>query len=451
MNEHCSTKPSHSHNDNNNRIMSFMTALFFSASAVSALEWADGAGRLPALGWNSWNAYHCDINETLILDAANAMIEFGFKEAGYEYVNLDDCWSVKTGRDSETQQLVPDPSRFPNGISGLADKIHELGFKIGIYSSAGTETCAGYPASIGYETIDATSWAAWGIDYLKYDNCNVPSNWRDECEACVYSLYDPNNYINGTCVDPDDYCPAGYDYTTSNSSKRYGVMRDALQAQNRTILYSLCSWGTAGVEQWGNKTGNSWRMSGDIEPVFSSVTSILNMNSFILNDANFWGRPDADMLEVGNDGLTAAEERTHFAFWAAMKSPLLIGTNLDAASEAAKSILLNKHLLAFNQDAVYGGPAKPYKWGTNPDYTFNATNPAEFWSGESSQGTLVLMMNTLSGGRNMTADFGEVPSLDAGETYSVLDVWTGEDLGSFTSSITVDVASHDTAALLFTS
>ncbi len=185
--------------------------------------------------------------------------------------------------------------------------------------------------------------------------------------------------------------------------------------------------------------------------MFSSVTSILNMNSFILNDANFWGRPDADMLEVGNDGLTTAEERTHFAFWAAMKSPLLIGTNLDAASEAAKSILLNKHLLAFNQDAVYGAPAKPYKWGTNPDYTFNATNPAEFWSGESSQGTLVLMMNTLSGGRNMTADFCEVPSLDAGETYSVLDVWTGEDLGSFTSSITVDVASHDTAALLFTS
>ncbi|KAI0537762.1 glycoside hydrolase family 27 protein [Xylaria digitata] len=429
----------------------FAKALLFSASAVSALQWTDGTGKLPALGWNSWNAYHCDINESLILDAANAMVEFGFKDAGYEYVNLDDCWSVKSGRDSETQQLVPDPVRFPNGISGLADQIHELGFKVGIYSSAGTETCAGYPASIGYETIDANTWASWGIDYLKYDNCNVPSNWTDECNACVYNLHTPDNYVNGTCVDSNDYCPAGYDYTSSNSAKRYTIMRDALQAQNRTILYSLCSWGTAGVEQWGNETGNSWRMSDDIQPGFNYVTSILNMNSFIVNDADFWGHPDADMLEVGNNGLTTAEERTHFAFWAAMKSPLLIGTNLNTASEDAKAILLNKHLLAFNQDDVYGASAKPYKWGTNPDYTFNATNPAEFWSGESQRGTLVLMMNTLAESQSMTADFGEIPNLDADATYNVLDVWTGEGLGSFTSSVTVEVASHDTAVLLFTS
>ncbi|KAI1310163.1 glycoside hydrolase family 27 protein [Xylaria venustula] len=430
--------------------MSLITALFLSASTVSALEWADGTGRLPALGWNSWNAYGCDINETLILDAANAMVELGFKDAGYEYVNIDDCWSVKDGRDNVTQQLVPDPSRFPNGISGVADKIHELGFKIGIYSSAGTETCAGYPASIGYESIDASSWAAWGIDYLKYDNCNVPSNWTDTCNACVYSLNDPDNYVNGTCVDSNDYCPSGYDYTTSNSAKRYGIMRDALKAQNRTILYSLCSWGTAGVEQWGNEIGNSWRMSDDIQDNWNSVTSILNMNTFNTNDADFWGHPDPDMLEIGNGGLTTAEERTHFAFWAAMKSPLLIGTNLDTASDDSRAILLNKYLIAFNQDGVYGAPAKPYKWGVNPDYTFNATNPAEFWSGESQQGTLVLMLNTLADSRNLTADFGEVPSLDADGTYNVLDIWTGENLGSFTSSVVVEVASHDTAGLLFT-
>jgi alpha-galactosidase len=175
------------------------------------------------------------------------------------------------------------------------------------------------------------------------------------------------------------------------------------------------------------------------------------MNSFIVNDADFWGHPDADMLEVGNTGLSTAEERTHFAFWAAMKSPLLIGTNLNTASSDSKSILLNKYLLAFNQDNVYGAPAKPYKWGTNLDYTFNATNPAEFWSGESQQGTLVLMMNTLADSRNMTADFGEIPSLDTDGTYGVLDIWTGKDLGSFTSDFTVEVASHDTAALLLKS
>ncbi|KAI8625200.1 glycoside hydrolase family 27 protein [Xylariaceae sp. FL1651] len=428
--------------------MSLRRALLFSISAVSALEWADGTGRLPALGWNSWNAYNCNINETVILEAAQAMIELGFKDAGYEYVNLDDCWSVKGGRDNATQQLVPDPDRFPNGISGLADQIHSLGFKIGIYSSAGTLTCAGYPASIGHESLDAATWAAWGIDYLKYDNCNVPSNWTDECQACVYDINNPNNFVNGTCINADDFCPTNYDYTTSNTAKRYAVMRDALQAQNRTILYSLCEWGDEGVEQWGNVTGNSWRMSGDIQDRFLSVASIINMNSFIVNGVDFWGHNDADMLEIGNGGLTTAEERTHFAFWAAMKSPLLVGTNLKTASKESTAILLNKHLLAFNQDGVYGAPAKPYKWGTNPDYTFNASNPAEFWSGDSQQGTLVLMMNTLANSRNMTADFSEVPGLDADATYSILDVWTGEDLGPFTSNVTIEVATHDTSVLL---
>ncbi|KAI1438226.1 glycoside hydrolase family 27 protein [Xylaria sp. CBS 124048] len=432
-------------------VMTFTKALLFSIPAVSALQQADGTGKLPALGWNSWNAYNCNINETLILDAANAMVKYGFKDAGYEYVNIDDCWSVKSGRDNETQQLIPDPTRFPSGISGLAEQIHDMGFKMGIYSSAGTETCAGYPASIGFESIDAATWAAWGVDYLKYDNCNVPANWTDACSACVYDINNPGGYVNGTCVNPDDFCPAGYDYSQSNSAKRYADMRDALQAQNRTILYSLCSWGTEGVEEWGNKTGNSWRMSGDITNDWASVASILNMNTFNLNYVDFYGHADPDMLEIGNGGLSTAEERTHFAFWAAMKSPLLIGTNLETASADSRTILLNKHLLAFSQDDVHGAPAKPYKWGVNADWTFNATNPAEFWSGESKEGTLVLMLNTLADSRDMTANFAEVPSLDAYASYEVLDVWSGENLGSFTSNITVEVASHDTAALLFIS
>ncbi|KAI0150188.1 glycoside hydrolase family 27 protein [Xylariaceae sp. FL1272] len=415
--------------------MEFIISAFtLSVSTVCALEWADGTGRLPALGWNSWNAYNCDINETVFLDSAQYMVDLGLQDAGYEYINLDDCWSMKDGRDSETQQLVPNMTSFPDGISGLADKIHEIRFKLGIYSSAGTKTCAGWPASIGYETIDAETWSAWGVDYLKYDNCNVPSNWTDECQACTFDIDDQDNYANGTCVDDNNYCPEGYDYTQSNTSTRYAIMRDALQAQNRTIL---------------NETGNSWRMSGDIRASFGSVLSILNQNSFIVNDVDFYGHNDADMLEVGN-GLTLAEERTHFAFWAAMKSPLLIGTNLATASSDSVAILLNKYLLAFNQDPVFGAAAKPYKWGTNPDYTFNASNPAEFWSGKSSAGTLVLMMNTLADSRNMTADFSEVPQLDEDGTYDVLDVWTGQSLGAFTGSFTAEVGTHDTAALLLT-
>jgi alpha-galactosidase len=148
----------------------------------------------------------------------------------------------------------------------------------------------------------------------------------------------------------------------------------------------------------------------------------LNMNSFIVDGVDFWGHNDADMLEVGNAGLTAAI-----------------------------NILLNKYLLAFNQDSVFGAPAKPYKWGTNPDWTFNATNPAEFWSGQSQAGALVLLLNTLGASRNMTADLSEIPGLDPTEKYDIRDVWTGEELGCCTTDgFTVTVGTHDTAALLFT-
>ncbi|KAI1245158.1 hypothetical protein MGN70_012048 [Eutypa lata] len=412
-------------------------------AGAGALILPDGVGRLPALGWSSWNAYGCEIDESSFLDTANAM------DAGYEYVNIDDCWSVQDSRDSETQQIIPDPERFPDGISGLAKKIHDLGLKLGIYSSAGTMTCAGYPASIGYESIDAATFAAWGIDYLKYDNCNVPSNWTDSCEACSY--YTARPYNNGTCVDDEDthYCPEDTDFSTLNTAKRYEIMRDALLAQNRTILYSMCDWGYAGVQQWGNATGSSWRMSTDIGPRFDWILQILNVNSFILNDVDFWGHNDADMLEVGSDNITQAETRTHFALWAAMKSPLLIGTDLQKLSQENIDILLNPYLLAFNQDPVYGAAAKPYRWGVNPDWTWNMTNPAEYWSGESQNGTLVLIMNTLGESRNMTADFNEIPSLKSDGAFKAIDVWTGEELGEFQEGVTVTVGSHDTAVLLF--
>lgn len=166
-----------------------------------------------------------------------------------------------------------------------------------------------------------------------------------------------------------------------------------------------------------------------------------------MNGVDFWGHNDADMLEIGN-GLSTVQSRTHFAFWAAMKSPIIMGTNLGALSQTDLDILLNKQLLAFSQDPVFGAPAKPYKWGINPDWTFNATNPAEYWSGRSSNGTLVLMLNSLSIARNMTANFGEIPGLSMGEKRSVLDVWTGAELGCVAGGLQVEVAGSDTAALL---
>lgn len=181
---------------------------------------------------------------------------------------------------------------------------------------------------------------------------------------------------------------------------------------------------------------------------FDSVLDLLNINSFITNYTDFWGHGDPDMLEVGNAGLSVAEARSHFAFWAAMKSPLIIGTDLTTVEQEFVDILLNPHLLAFNQDPVYGSAAAPYQWGTNPDGTFNATNPAEFWSGESSQGTLVLMLNTLDAARNMTADFSEIPGGHCADGCSATDVWTGEDMGCYADGVTMSVESHDTAVLL---
>jgi len=226
-------------------------------------------------------------------------------------------------------------------------------------------------------------------------------------------------------------------------------MRDALLVQNRTILYSLCEWGQAEVWSWGNETGSSWRMSGDITPTWSRIVYILNDNSFLLNSVDFWGHNDADMLEVGNGNLTLEENRSHFAFWAAMKSPLIIGTALDELSTELVDVLKNKYLLAFSQDEVFGKPAAPYKWGINPDWTWNSTNPAEYWSGESGNGTLVLAFNPLGMEEMKEILWSEVPQLaGGGGGFEVTDIWTGEVLGCVVRGINRTVASHDTAGFM---
>ena len=427
-------------------LASVLVALAMITNGVRAIVMPDGhTGRLPTLGWNSWNAYHCDVDESKILDAANALASTGLQATGYTYVNIDDCWSNYTGR--KDGHLSPNTTAFPSGIDGLASQIHNLNFSVGIYSTAGTLTCGGFPASLEHEDTDAADFAAWGIDYLKYDNCNVPANWTDEYVACAPDFV--NTTANGTCnrdLDPD-LAPAGYDWSTSNSATRFNRMRDALAEQEREILLSMCIWGTADVFSWGNDTGVNWRMSGDIGPEWDSVTRILNENSFRLDSVGFWGHNDADMLEVGNGDLSPEETRTHFAFWAAMKSPLLIGTDLSALSDENVALLKNQYLLAFNQDDEYGGPARPYKWGANPDYTFNQTWPAEFWAGPSKAGTLVLMLNPGDETVEKVASWSEVPGLGPA-SYQVTDVWTGTDLGCVQSGYAANVSSHDTAVVL---
>ncbi|KAF2171523.1 glycoside hydrolase family 27 protein [Zasmidium cellare ATCC 36951] len=446
--------------------MSGFTLLALSALPVAlGFVYDDGTGRLPALGWNSWNAYGCNIDATKMLDAANYIVSKGFLKAGYNYVNLDDCWSIKSGRDNTTHQIVPDPTKFPDGISGLTDKLHSMGFKAGIYSSAGSGTCAGYPGSIGYEQVDAASFAAWGIDYLKYDNCGIPDYWYDDCQACnadaTFLFTNPANIVNGTCVGgasgiayTSPLCAQawpidGIDYSKKYTALRYRIMSEALQAQNRTIFYSVCEWGNDEPWTWGNATAQSWRTSNDISDNWPSIANILNINSFITPHASFGGHNDPDLLEVGNGNLTVQETRSHFALWALLKAPLFIGTDLSTISQANINILQNKHLLAFNQDPVYGASAAPYKWGTNPDWTFNATNPAEYWSGASSKGVMVAMLNTQSIRRTMTAVFDEIPELNANNPYRVINAWTGKNLGCQSGSVKMALEPHDTGVLLF--
>lgn len=406
----------------------------------------DGTGRLPAMGWNSWNEYACNIKESDFIKIGQLLVSLGLKDLGYQYVNIDDCWSDKQRRrDPTTKELLPDKAKFPKGISNTAQVIHSMGLKLGIYSDAGTDTCGGYAGSLGYEAIDAASFSRWGVDYLKYDNCNVPPQYNDQYQ------YSPEGLSTNA--------PRGYDWGTSNTAKRYKAMGDALVNQNRTIQYSLCAWGHAHVEQWGNSTGHSWRMWGDIMPKWDGkeqwswgLMPIVNQASFLWSATDFWGHSDWDMLEVGNGQLTIEENRSHFAVWCMLKSPLIIGTRLDTIAKPVLDILSNKELIAFNQDPVYGASAMPFKWGFNKDGTSDMVHPAEYWVGTSTKGIHLFMLNTQNKVVGMRALISSVPPLSdrADVEYLVHDMWTGKDLGRFKKEIALDVAKHDTAALRIT-
>ncbi|KAH7925521.1 glycoside hydrolase [Leucogyrophana mollusca] len=379
-------------------------------------------GKTPALGWNTWNAYGCSISESLVIAAANQFISLGLKQAGYQYINIDDCWSEKD-RDNTTQRIVPDSTKFANGIDSVAAQVHDLGLQIGIYSDAGTNTCAGYPGSLGYESIDAATFNDWGIDYLKYDNCHVPSNWTD------------------SATPPDG------DWYNSNSAIRYRRMTGALAAQSRPVQFSLCIWGRANVWGWGARVGHSWRISGDANASWAYITSIININVGILDAVTFYAHNDMDMMEIGNGNLTIEEERTHFAVWAFLKSPILLGTDLSKLSAAQLAIITNAELIAFHQDPLVGAPAKPFN--TTP--TSPATTPPEYYTGESSKGTHVFIINLSDVADTKVFDFANLPGLGDG-TYMLCDMWIGAPVagGPFTGSFSVSVAAHDTAAFLVT-
>ena len=262
------------------------------------------------MGWNSWNKFHCNINEELIRKTIDELVDSGLVEAGYKYINLDDCW--QKDRD-EDKKILPDYETFPNGIKPLVDYAHEKGLLFGLYSSAGTLTCERRPGSLGYEEIDAQTYAEWGVDYLKYDNC--------------FNQDKP-------------------------SKERYPPMRDALNKTGRPIFYSLCQWGEEKVATWGKDVGNSWRTTGDIADNWESMIGIIDENDKWNKYAGPGGWNDPDMLEVGNGGMTTTEYKTHFGLWAISKAPLLIGCDVTQMSQDTKEILTNPEVIAVNQDPL---------------------------------------------------------------------------------------------------
>ena len=289
--------------------MKALLAIAIIASAALALD--NGLGIKPQMGWNSWNKFACNINEQLIINTIDEIVSSGLLAAGYNYINLDDCW--QNSRDPVTHEIQVDANLFPHGIKYLADYAHSKGLLFGLYSDAGYKTCAGRPGSLGYEEIDAKTYASWGVDYLKYDNC----------------------YTDG-----------------SKPEVRYPPMRDALNATGRPIFYSMCEWGVDDPATWAKDVGNSWRTTGDISDSWNSMITIIDTNNRWADYAGPGGWNDPDMLEVGNGGMTFEEYKVHFGLWALSKAPLLVGCDVTTMTEETKSILLNPEIIAVNQDPL---------------------------------------------------------------------------------------------------
>jgi len=374
-----------------------LALVMLAPAAGHALE--NGLARTPPMGWNSWNKYACKgINEAVVRETADAMASNGMKDAGYQYVIVDDCWA--TGRDAEGN-IVVDKDKFPSGIKALADYIHAKGLKFGIYTDAGTMTCAKRPGSIGHEYQDARQYAAWGVDYLKEDWCNT---------------------LPG-----------------QNSEASYTLMRDALKASGRPILFSICEWGSTKPWLWAGSIGNMWRSTPDIQDCWdckrdwggSGVTQILDMMNGLESYAGPGHWNDPDMLEVGNSGLTTTENRAHFSMWALLAAPLLAGNDIEHMSADTKEILLNKEVIAIDQDAL-GQQGRRVK----------KTGDLEVWSKQLADGgRAVALLNRSKETAKIDvawSDIGYPNSVSA----SVRDLWAKKDVGRKTGGYSAEVPSH---------
>ena len=395
----------------------FVTVFFMLNVMLNATaQKFEGLALTPPMGWNSWNTFATNIDEQLVKETADLMISTGMKDAGYAYIVLDDGWMAKE-RDSNGD-LVPDPVKFPGGMKALIDYVHSKGLKFGLYNCAGTKTCAGYPGTRGYEYQDARFYAKLEIDFLKYDWCNT----------------------------------AGI-----NAPEAYGTMSNALKKAGRPIVFSLCEWGDTQVWNWGKPIGNLWRISGDIYPCFDceykhpenwsswGFMKIVEMRKDIrkFSGPDHWN--DFDMMEVGNE-MNDTEDKSHFAMWCMMASPLVAGNDFRKMSKETLAILTNKELIDVNQD----------KLGIQ-GFKLSAEDGLEVWVKPLSDNNwAVTFLNRTDVPKKINFDWKKNPIKDADfgfeadfnkTVFKIKDLWKNKEAGTTKKNFTADLASHDVITL----
>jgi alpha-galactosidase len=375
----------------------------------------EGLALTPPMGWNSWNHFACDVNEQIIRETADAMVASGMKDAGYLYINIDDCWH---GERDSLGFIHPHSEHFPSGMKAVADYIHSKGLKFGIYSDAGWKTCGSRPGSRGREFQDAQTYASWGVDYLKYDWCNT--------EAL-------------------------------NAEGAYLTMRDALYAAGRPIVFSLCEWGNNQPWEWGKKIGHLWRTTGDITNCFDcvvdhgtwkswGVTYILDMQKpFLRNHAGPGHWNDPDMMEVGN-GMSVGEDRAHFSMWCMLAAPLITGNDLRKMSKETVEILTNREVIAVDQDSL----------GIQ-GFKYSAKDSVEIWFKPLVKGDWAMcVLNRSRAPQKISYDWkteavtDSLSGRDAGfatTTYRLRNLWTKKEVGTTKKALSATVPGHDVLML----
>lgn len=376
----------------------------------------------PPMGWNSWNHYGCEIDETLIKRTADALVASGLRDAGYTYVNLDDCWH---GARDAAGDIQPDPQRFPSGMKALGEYLHARGLKFGLYSDAGEKTCAGRPGSQGREFQDAAQYARWGVDYVKYD-----------------------------------WCATGSGPAQRNPREAYATMARAIAASGRPMILSICEWGENQPWLWGRGIGQLWRTTGDITNCWDcevghgnwsslGVLPILDKQRALRAHAAPGGWNDADMLEVGNLS-TLAENRSHFAMWAMLAAPLIIGTDVPAMTPEIRAILTNPRIVAIDQDKL--GVAG-FRWLGTPE--------TEVWAKPLEGGRwAIAALNRTGEPRDIAIDWAAHKELKddlkglradfAQARYMLTDAWSGRGAGDTAAPYRVRLTPRDTAVLILT-